>query len=59
MHWAESLKDERIVTLKVTNKIVDLVDKDRSPTKTPRTAWIMQAIIDRLERLGYDLDEGV
>lgn len=51
-----SLKpEEQIVTLKIKKKIVELIDLDREKYQAPRTSWIIQAIIERLERLGYEL----
>jgi len=51
-----SLKpDEQIVTLKIKKKIVELIDSDREKYQAPRSSWIIQSIIERLERLGYEL----
>lgn len=51
-----SLKpDEQIVTLKIKKKIVELIDSDREKYQAPRSSWIIQCIIERLERLGYEL----
>jgi hypothetical protein len=52
-----SLKpDERLVTLKVKKKIVDLVDSEREKFSSPRSSWIIQAIVEKLEKLGYEID---
>ena len=52
-----SLKiDEKIVTLKVKKKLVDIVDQDRKKYSAPRSSWIIQAIIEKLERIGYEYD---
>ena len=48
---------EKSVSLKINEKLVDLVDKVRLSSKTTRTAWIIQAMREKLERLGHDLDE--
>lgn len=47
--------DEQIVTLRVKKTIVDLVDKDRSKYSAPRSSWIIQAVVEKLERLGYEI----
>lgn len=47
--------DEQIVTLRVKKIIVDLVDKERSKYSAPRSSWIIQAIVEKLERLGYEI----
>ena len=48
---------EKMISLKVDQEIISLVDKDRSKVKTSRTSWIIQAIVDRLERMGYEVGE--
>lgn len=48
--------DEHIVTLKVKKKIVDLVDAERSKYSSPRSSWIIQAIVEKLERMGYEIN---
>jgi hypothetical protein len=51
-----SLKqDEQIVTLKVKKKIVELIDLDRSKYSSPRSSWVIQAVVEKLERLGYEI----
>lgn len=51
-----SLKpDEQVVTLKIKKKIVKLIDSNREKYQAPRSSWIIQAIIERLERLGYEI----
>lgn len=51
-----SLKqDEQIVTLKIKKKIVDIIDLERSKYSSPRSSWIIQAIVEKLERLGYEI----
>jgi hypothetical protein len=52
-----SLKhDERVVTLKLKNKIVDMIDKERDKYGGPRSSWIVHAIVEKLERMGYDIE---
>ncbi len=47
--------DEQIVTLRVKKNIVELVDKERTKFSAPRSSWIIQAIVEKLERLGYEI----
>jgi len=52
-----SLKaDEQVVTLKVKKKIVALVDQDRKKFSSPRSSWVIQAIVEKLEKLGYEIE---
>lgn len=52
-----SLKpDEQLVTLKVKKKIVELIDQDRSKFSAPRSSWIIHSIIEKLEKLGYEVN---
>lgn len=48
--------EELVVTLRVKRKIVDLIDKERSKFSAPRSTWITQAIVEKLEKLGYEID---
>lgn len=48
--------DEQVVTLKVKRKIVALIDSEREKYSSPRSSWIIQAIVDKLEKLGYEID---
>lgn len=51
-----SLKeDEQVVTIKIKKKIVKLIDLERSKYSNPRSSWIIQAIVEKLERLGYEI----
>lgn len=47
--------NEQIVTLRVKKNIVELVDKERTKFSAPRSSWIIQAIVEKLERLGYEI----
>lgn len=47
--------DEQVVTLKVKKTIVELIDTERSKYSSPRSSWIIQAIVEKLERLGYEI----
>lgn len=49
-------KEEQIVTLRIRKNIVELVDKERSKFSSPRSSWITQAVVEKLERLGYEID---
>ena len=51
-----SLKqDEQVVTLKVKKKIVEIIDLERGKYSSPRSSWVIQAIVEKLERLGYEI----
>jgi hypothetical protein len=45
-----------MVTLRIKKRIVDLIDKERSKFSIPRSSWIIQAVVEKLEKLGYDID---
>ena len=45
--------EEQIVTLRIKKSIVELIDKERSKYSAPRSSWITQAIVEKLEKLGY------
>lgn len=47
---------EKMVTLRIKKVIVDLIDKERSKYSTPRSSWITQAIVEKLEKLGYEIN---
>ncbi len=47
--------EERLVTLRMKKTIVDLIDKERSKFSTPRSSWITQAVVEKLEKLGYEI----
>ncbi len=48
--------EDQVVTLRVRKNIVDLIDKERSKFSAPRSTWITQAIVEKLEKLGYEID---
>lgn len=50
------IKDEKNVSLRMKKRIVKLVDEEREKFSTPRSSWIIQAVVEKLERLGYELD---
>ena len=47
--------EEQIVTLRIKKSIVELIDKERSKYSAPRSSWITQAIVEKLEKLGYEI----
>lgn len=47
--------EEMTVSLKVKKVLVELVDSDRDKFKQTRSSWIIQAMVEKLERLGYEL----
>ena len=52
-----SLKpDEQVISLKVRKVVIDLIDKDRERFRQSKTAWVTQAIVEKLERLGYEIN---
>ncbi len=58
LRWLTTMslkQDEQIVTLKVKKKIVELIDLDRSKYSSPRSSWVIQAVVEKLERLGYEI----
>ena len=48
------LKQEQMITLRIKKSIVSLIDQERGRFSTPRSSWIIQAAVERLERLGYE-----
>lgn len=44
------------VSLRMRKKIVDLIDKERHKFSIPRSSWINQAVVEKLEKLGYEID---
>ena len=49
-------KEGQVVTLRIRKNIVELVDKERSKFSSPRSSWITQAVVEKLERLGYEIE---
>lgn len=47
--------EEKVVTLRVKKNIIELIDKERSKFSAPRSTWITQAIVEKLEKLGYEI----
>lgn len=46
---------EQSVSLRVRKDIVALVDQEREKYSTPRSSWIIQAMVEKLEKLGYEI----
>lgn len=44
------------VSLRMRKKVVDLIDKERHKFSLPRSSWINQAVVEKLEKLGYEID---
>ncbi len=47
--------EEQLVTLRIKKSVVELIDKERSKFSAPRGSWITQAVVEKLERLGYEI----
>lgn len=45
-----------VITLRVRKKVSDLIDIERFKFSMPKSSWITQAIVEKLERLGYEID---
>lgn len=50
------VKDEQGISLRMKKKIVKLIDEEREKFSTPRSSWITQAVVEKLQRLGYEID---
>lgn len=48
--------NEQMVSLRVKKSIINLIDKERSKYSSPRSSWIIQAVVEKLERLGYEIE---
>ncbi|WP_010304158.1 hypothetical protein [Candidatus Odyssella thessalonicensis] len=48
-------EDEQVVTLKIKKAILEILDAERSKYSAPRSSWILQAIVEKLERMGYEI----
>ncbi len=44
------------VSVRMRKKIVELIDQERHKFSIPRSAWINQAVVEKLEKLGYEID---
>lgn len=48
--------DDMVVTLRVKKNVLVLIDKERSRFSAPRSSWITQAVVEKLEKLGYEIE---
>lgn len=53
---SEEHSGDLIVTLRIKKHIVALIDKERSKFSAPRSTWITQAVVEKLEKLGYEIE---
>ena len=51
----ETQDSEVYIGLKIRPEVFELIEKDRRLSRIPRSAWVSLAIIERQERLGYEL----
>lgn len=49
-------KDSVVTTLRIKKNVIALVDRERSKFSAPRSSWITQAVVEKLEKLGYEID---
>lgn len=49
-------KDTVVTTLRIKKNVITLVDKERAKFSAPRSTWITQAVVEKLEKLGYEID---
>lgn len=49
-------KDTVVTTLRIKTNVIKLVDKERAKFSAPRSTWITQAVVEKLEKLGYEID---
>ncbi len=47
--------DDAVTSMKWPNWLVRIVDFDRKSTKIPRSSWILTAVMEKVERQGYDV----
>jgi hypothetical protein len=48
-------KHEQLVTLRIKKSVVNLIDMERSKFSSPRSSWITQAVVEKLEKLGHEV----
>lgn len=48
-------KDLNFIGLRIRKELFDLIEEDRRLSMLPRASWVTQAIIEKLERSGYEL----
>lgn len=49
--------DEMMVSLKVKKHIVELIDQEREKYKQPRSSWVIQAVVEKLEKIGHEIEQ--
>ena len=45
-----------VVTLRIRKDLLDLIDKERTKYNAPRGTWLTQAAVEKLEKLGYEIE---
>ena len=48
--------EDQVVTLRIRKDVVKLIDKERAKFSAPRSTWITQSIVERLEKLVYEVN---
>ena len=56
MKNTSGIKDSTVTTLRIKKTIIALIDKERAKFSAPRSTWITQAVVEKLEKLGYEID---
>ena len=49
-------QDSVLTTLRIKKSVITLIDKERAKFSAPRSTWITQAVVEKLEKLGYEID---
>ena len=49
--------DEMTVSLKAKKYIVELIDQEREKYKQPRSSWVIQAVVEKLEKIGHEIEQ--
>jgi hypothetical protein len=47
--------DEIVVTMRTKKYLIELIDNERKRFSQPRSSWIIQAAVEKLEKLGYEV----
>lgn len=50
-------KEEIVVSVRMRKIISSLIDKERGKYSMPRSTWIVQTIVEKLEKLGYEIED--
>lgn len=50
-------KEEIVVSVRMRKVISSLIDKERRKYSMPRSTWIVQTIVEKLEKLGYEIED--